>query len=139
MLDNIGSLRAKMPAVSRFGRAFVIHADQDHPDAIFLPRAPIYDKQNTKYDSPNMIPATVGADAQGGYSGTMTPSLRKPFGVLLIVVLLIGYALLIAGAANRLSQLPSLVQAPIYLILGVIWILPLRPLLRWMETGRLRK
>jgi len=69
----------------------------------------------------------------------MTPSLRKPFGVLLILVLLIGYALLVASAASHLAQLPALAQAPIYLILGVIWILPLRPLLRWMETGRLRQ
>jgi hypothetical protein len=38
-----------------------------------------------------------------------------------------------------LSSWPALAQAPVYLFLGVIWIAPLRPLLRWMETGRLRR
>lgn len=69
----------------------------------------------------------------------MTPSPRKPFGVLLIVVLLIAYAVLVASLAPWLSRLPALAQAPIYLLLGVIWIAPLRPLLRWMETGQLRR
>ncbi len=68
----------------------------------------------------------------------MSPSPRKPLGVLLIIVLLIAYAVLVASAAPWLSALPVLVQAPVYLLLGVIWIAPLRPLLRWMETGRLR-
>jgi hypothetical protein len=30
------------------------------------------------------------------------------------------------------------VQAIFYLIAGIVWILPLKPLLRWMETGRWR-
>jgi len=34
--------------------------------------------------------------------------------------------------------LPALMQAPIYLIAGIVWILPLKPLLRWMELGRWR-
>ena len=69
----------------------------------------------------------------------MSPSPRKPFGVLLIIVLLIAYAVLIASQTPWLSNWPALAQAPVYLFLGVIWIAPLRPLLRWMETGRLRR
>ena len=68
----------------------------------------------------------------------MTPSFRKPFGVLLIVVLVAAYAGLVALVAGWLSALPALAQAPVYLVLGVIWILPLKPWLRWMETGRIR-
>jgi hypothetical protein len=28
------------------------------------------------------------------------------------------------------------VQAPFYLAMGLLWIVPLRPLIRWIETGR---
>jgi len=69
----------------------------------------------------------------------MSPSPRKPFGVLLIIVLLIAYAVLVASLTPWLSRWPALAQAPVYLFLGVIWIAPLRPLLRWMETGKLRR
>jgi hypothetical protein len=30
------------------------------------------------------------------------------------------------------------VQAPFYLVMGTAWILPLKPLLRWIETGSFR-
>jgi hypothetical protein len=66
----------------------------------------------------------------------MKPTLRKPVGVLGLVAGIAVYALLVAGLAEPIVRLPVLVQAVIYLILGVIWILPLRPLLIWMETGR---
>ena len=68
----------------------------------------------------------------------MNPTLRKPFGVLAIVLGLTLYAVLIASAANLMAALPLLVQASIYLVLGIVWILPLRPLLIWMETGSFR-
>ena len=34
---------------------------------------------------------------------------------------------------------PVLVQAVFYLVAGVIWIMPLKPLLRWMELGTWRR
>jgi len=30
-------------------------------------------------------------------------------------------------------------QTLFYLVAGLVWILPLKPLLRWMETGRFRR
>lgn len=68
----------------------------------------------------------------------MTPSGRKPAGVLLIVAGLAAYAAGVATLAPLIGTLPPLAQLPVYAILGVLWILPLRPLLRWMETGRWR-
>lgn len=68
----------------------------------------------------------------------MTPTLRKPLGVLLIVIGLAIYAAAVAALSGWISQLPILVQAVLYLALGLIWILPLRPMLLWMETGRWR-
>jgi hypothetical protein len=31
-----------------------------------------------------------------------------------------------------------LAQAIFYLVAGIAWILPLKPLLRWMETGKFK-
>lgn len=68
-----------------------------------------------------------------------TPTWRIPIGVLGIVVGLTIYAVLIA------RYLPSLIgtwhvllQTPIYIVLGIVWILPLKRYLQWMETGRWR-
>jgi predicted membrane channel-forming protein YqfA (hemolysin III family) len=67
----------------------------------------------------------------------MKPTLRKPVGVLGLIAGLAIYAVLAINLiGGPVERLPALVQAPIYLILGTIWILPLRPLLIWMETGR---
>lgn len=66
----------------------------------------------------------------------MKPTLRKPAGILAVIGGLAIYAALVASLAGPIGRLPVLVQAIIYLILGTIWILPLRPLLIWMETGR---
>lgn len=68
----------------------------------------------------------------------MTPSYRKPAGVLAIIAGLIVYAGLVSRIVPALGALPWFVAAPIYTLLGVIWILPLRPLLLWMETGSWR-
>jgi hypothetical protein len=66
----------------------------------------------------------------------MKPTLRKPVGVLGLIAGLVVYAVLVGSLAGPIGRLPVLVQAIVYLILGTIWILPLRPLLIWMETGR---
>lgn len=66
----------------------------------------------------------------------MKPTLRKPVGVLGVIAGIAIYAALVATLAGPIGRLPILAQALLYLILGVIWILPLRPLLIWMETGR---
>jgi hypothetical protein len=65
------------------------------------------------------------------------PTLRIPIGVLGLCVALTIYGIAIAVFAEPLiSQLPSLAQAPVYVLLGVVWLLPLRRFLIWMETGR---
>ena len=66
------------------------------------------------------------------------PSWRKPAGIALIVLLILFWAGLVAQFATTVSRWPALVQAPFYLFMGIAWIMPLKPLIRWMETGRLR-
>jgi hypothetical protein len=66
-----------------------------------------------------------------------TPTWRIPFGILALVVGLLAYAGLVAGAvAPWVSAWPALLQVPVYAVLGVVWLLPLRRFLIWMETGR---
>ena len=68
----------------------------------------------------------------------MTPSWRKPFGMFLILVLITVWTVLVASLSPWIGALHALLQAIIYVFLGVIWIAPLKPLLRWMETGNWR-
>lgn len=56
--------------------------------------------------------------------------------MVIILLLILLWALLVASAASVVGNWPVLVQAPFYLIMGIAWILPLKPLLRWSETGR---
>ena len=66
------------------------------------------------------------------------PTWRKPAGMLLILAIIAVWAVLVASLAHWIGMLPALIQAVIYVILGIIWIAPMKPLLLWMETGRWR-
>ena len=67
------------------------------------------------------------------------PSWRKPFGILLILALIAAWAAIVATLADRLPHMPWPVRALFFTIAGIVWILPLKPLLRWMETGKWRE
>lgn len=66
------------------------------------------------------------------------PTWRKPAGALGIVLLILVWIVLVATFSRWIGALHILLQLPIYLVMGVVWILPLKPLLLWMETGRWR-
>ena len=66
------------------------------------------------------------------------PTLRIPFGVLLLMVGLGIYALGVAWLSQWIGRLPVGAQAVIYLVLGVVWLLPLKRFLVWMQTGKFR-
>lgn len=63
------------------------------------------------------------------------PSWRKPAGMVAILVIISIWAIIVVSASGYIGELHVLAQAVIYLIAGIIWIAPLRPLLIWMETG----
>ena len=52
----------------------------------------------------------------------MTPTWRKPAGMLIILSLIAIWCVGIVSLS----------------VAGIVWILPLKPLLLWMETGRWR-
>ncbi|GAA3746115.1 putative membrane-anchored protein [Sphingorhabdus rigui] len=66
------------------------------------------------------------------------PTWRKPAGMLAILLIILVWAVLIVSASEFIGQLHILLQSVIYLIAGVIWIAPMRPLMIWMETGSFR-
>jgi len=54
-----------------------------------------------------------------------------------LVVALALYGIAVASfVPGWIGDWPALAQTPVYLLLGVIWLLPLRRFLIWMETGR---
>ena len=65
------------------------------------------------------------------------PSWRKPAGIFLILALILGWSILVTVAFDLIRDLPWPVHALYFVIAGIAWILPLKPLLRWMETGKL--
>jgi predicted membrane channel-forming protein YqfA (hemolysin III family) len=67
------------------------------------------------------------------------PSPRKLGAIVLILLLILIWAGLVATLAPWVGRLPVLVQAPFYLIMGMVWIIPLRPLIRWSQTGSFRE
>lgn len=64
------------------------------------------------------------------------PSWRKPVGMFAILIVVGLWAVLVASFSGQTGRWPILLQALFYLTAGIIWVFPLKPLLRWMETGR---
>lgn len=63
------------------------------------------------------------------------PSFRKLVGIALIVAIIVLWATFVASFAPFVGKWPVLAQAPYYLFVGVAWVIPLKPLVRWIETG----
>jgi hypothetical protein len=66
------------------------------------------------------------------------PSARKLVGIGLILLLIVVWAAFVASLARIVGAWPILVQACFYLVMGIAWILPLKPLVRWIQTGSFR-
>jgi predicted membrane channel-forming protein YqfA (hemolysin III family) len=64
----------------------------------------------------------------------MSRRLRKFIGMIVMVVFIPVYALVaMALAQGRITETPTWIQTVAYIILGLIWVVPLLPLIRWME------
>ena len=69
----------------------------------------------------------------------MEPSGRTLAGTAIIVALIAAWALLVASLSDTVGRWPVLLQALFYLVTGLIWVIPMRPLLTWIATGRFRR
>ena len=67
------------------------------------------------------------------------PTWRIPVGLLGLLLSLLVYGIVIARYVPELiGEWPTLAQTVIYVVLGLVWLLPLGRFLKWMETGRWR-
>ncbi|ACA19686.1 conserved hypothetical protein [Methylobacterium sp. 4-46] len=58
---------------------------------------------------------------------------RSLIGTIVMIAFVMIYApLAMALADSRIAETPPLVQSVLYAALGVLWIFPLMPLIRWM-------
>ena len=56
--------------------------------------------------------------------------------MLLIVAIIIAWAALVASLSGTVGQWHWVLQLVFYVVAGIVWITPMKPLLRWMEGGR---
>lgn len=64
----------------------------------------------------------------------MTQRTRKLLGTIVILVFVMIYGpVAMALAESRIMELPGLVQALAYAILGFAWVLPVMPVIKWMQ------
>jgi hypothetical protein len=66
------------------------------------------------------------------------PAPRKLAGIALILAIIVLWATFVASLSPFVGKWPALVQAPYYLVVGVAWVFPLKPLIRWIQTGSFR-
>ena len=68
------------------------------------------------------------------------PSGRKPVGALLILLIVLLWTGLFAGFSDSVGSLHWTLQLFYYLLAGLawIWLTPVKPILRWMQTARWR-
>jgi membrane protein YdbS with pleckstrin-like domain len=69
-----------------------------------------------------------------------TPRWQKPVGMLAILALIAIWCIAIVSLSPWVGRWPAWIQLPFYLVTGIVWLwlLPMRRMLRWMETGRWR-
>lgn len=66
-----------------------------------------------------------------------TPTWRIPFGIFVLFLLLMAYGVVIARyAPGIIGRWSGGAQTVVYVVLGLVWLLPLKRFLIWMETGR---
>ncbi|PZR92659.1 Protein of unknown function [Bosea sp. CRIB-10] len=59
---------------------------------------------------------------------------RKLIGTVVMIVFVCVYALVaMALAQGRITEASKPVQTIAYILLGLVWVLPLLPLIKWME------
>jgi hypothetical protein len=64
----------------------------------------------------------------------MNKRLRKLVGAVVLVAFICVYALMaMAIAEGRVRDAGTAIRTIVYVILGLVWILPVMPLIRWME------
>ncbi len=67
------------------------------------------------------------------------PEKRGVIGMFLVLGVIALWAVIVASFSSVIGRLPVLVQLPIYVVAGIVWIFAAMPIMRWIVTGRWRK
>jgi len=66
-----------------------------------------------------------------------SPTWRIPVGILGLLTALLAYGTVVARyAPDLIGDWPIWAQTIVYVVLGLVWLLPLKRFLIWMETGQ---
>ena len=69
----------------------------------------------------------------------MSQAARKPVAMAVLIIWLTAYIVGVASLSGVLATAPRWAQLGFYILAGVAWVVPLRPLFRWMnrpQAGR---
>lgn len=64
--------------------------------------------------------------------------MRKVFAALAILAIIAIWIFIIGTLGSQITDQPLWVQLPFYVIAGVAWIVPIRPVLAWMNRPQAR-
>ena len=66
----------------------------------------------------------------------MTVTGRRTLGIFSIITIIVGWTLLVASFADGIARWPIWGQSLFYLVAGLAWLLPMKPLLVWMNKDQ---
>jgi hypothetical protein len=74
-------------------------------------------------------------------NGSGQPRWQKPVGMLAILAMLAAWCIAIVSLSRWVGAWPGVAQLVFYVVAGVawLWVLPMRRMLSWMETGNWRR
>lgn len=69
-----------------------------------------------------------------------TPRWQKPVGMLAILAMIAIWCIAVVSLSPWVGRWPAILQLLFYVVTGIVWLwlLPMRRMLSWMETGRWR-
>lgn len=69
----------------------------------------------------------------------VSPSWRSLAGIFLILLLIVVWSVAAVSLFGLIGGAAWPLQALFFLVVGTAWVLPLKPLLRWMQVGKWRE
>ena len=61
--------------------------------------------------------------------------MRKPLTAVILLAYIVAYAVLAATIGGRIAGWPRWAVLAFYVVAGIAWIFPLKPLFAWMNRG----
>ena len=69
----------------------------------------------------------------------MDPSHRKPVAIAVLFLILTVWVVAAATIGSQITQAPQWLQLAFYAFAGIAWVLPLRPVFKWMNAAPVRR